>query len=189
MEYADEAALFIENDNRDQMCERIGNYDISTEIRVRKIQWVKVRLLVHAGRAPREELPPPFDQIKIRQGGTILGDEIYMTGNLNRSVEARIKMANNTWKQVNRKIFRSNAFNRKIKRLLWNSIIRCAIIYGLHTMGMPRYLIGEIKIYMYKHIIAMVGPNWEIEAWYPAKTTLQETAAFDYGIMSPKHKS
>ena len=62
------------------MCERKGNYDISTETREIKIQRAKVHLLVHTGREPKKETPPPFDQIKISQGGTILDNEIYMTG-------------------------------------------------------------------------------------------------------------
>ena len=122
-EYADDARLFIANGNLEQMCERMGNYDISAQTRDLEIQWAKVPLLVHAGRGPKEELPLPLDQIRFSQGGTILGKEIYMTGNLNKAVEARIRNANNTWGQASRKIFRNKAFSRKIKTLLWNSLI------------------------------------------------------------------
>ena len=88
LEYADDTRLLIENDNRGQMCERIGNYDISTETREIEIQWAKVLLLAHAGREPKEELPPPFDQIRFIQRGAIMRKEIYMAGNLNNAVEA-----------------------------------------------------------------------------------------------------
>ena len=73
VEYADDAQLFMGNDNREQMCERMGNCDISTETRELKIQWPKVLQLVHAGRAPEEEMPPPFDQIRFVRWGAILG--------------------------------------------------------------------------------------------------------------------
>ena len=62
-----------------------------------------------------KELPPAIDQIKISHGGTILGNEIYMTGDLNKAVEARIKKANNEWKHVSRKIFRKKASSGKIR--------------------------------------------------------------------------
>ena len=69
MEYADDTHLFMEQDDHGGMCEGLGNYDISTETRELEIQWVNVLLLVHTGREPKEETPPPFDQIKFSQGG------------------------------------------------------------------------------------------------------------------------
>ena len=99
----------------------MGNYDIAEETRELTIQWIAVLLLVHAGEGPKKELPPPFGQIKTRHGGNNTRGEIYMTGNLNRAVGARIKKANNTWKQVSSEKFRNKAFNRKIKILLRNS--------------------------------------------------------------------
>ena len=44
---ADGAQLLIEKDTHEQMCARIGNYDIATETRELKIQWGKVKLLRH----------------------------------------------------------------------------------------------------------------------------------------------
>ena len=41
-------------DTREQMCERLGNYDISTETSELKIQWINA-LLVHAGREPEKK--------------------------------------------------------------------------------------------------------------------------------------
>ena len=118
-------------------------------------------------------LPPPYDQIKISHVGTIIGKAIYMTGAL------RIKKAIDQLEQVSRKIFRNNAFNRKIKILLWNSLIRSTMIYGIHTKAPPVHLVAKIEIYMYKHLRMMMGPQWKIEEWYPGKPTLQETAAFE----------
>ena len=69
LEYADDANLHIEHDAREQLFERMGNYDISTETRDLKIQWVNVLLRTHAGSEPAEELPPPFDQIMLSTGG------------------------------------------------------------------------------------------------------------------------
>ena len=66
VEYADAAQLFIEKDTHGQMCERLGNYDISAETRELKIQWINV-LIVHLGREHKEEMPPPFGQIKFSQ--------------------------------------------------------------------------------------------------------------------------
>ena len=71
--YPDDATLFIEKDTCEQMCDRMGNYDIVTETRELKIQWLNVLLVIHAGRGPKEELPPPFGQIKFTKGGTIIG--------------------------------------------------------------------------------------------------------------------
>ena len=69
----------------------MGNYDMATETRELKIQWIKVLLLTHAGGEPITELSPPFGQIEFITGGTILGKEIYMAGNLIRAVDDRIQ--------------------------------------------------------------------------------------------------
>ena len=45
MDYADDATVLIENDNREQMCARLGKYAIIKETRELKIQWGKVSLL------------------------------------------------------------------------------------------------------------------------------------------------
>ena len=45
LEYAEGTHLLIEKDTHEQMCGRIGNYDISTETRELKIQWGKVEML------------------------------------------------------------------------------------------------------------------------------------------------
>ena len=68
LEYADDAALLIEQDAREQLRERVGNYDIETETRELRIPWADLLLLNHAGREPTSELPPPCDQIKISNG-------------------------------------------------------------------------------------------------------------------------
>ena len=79
------------------MCDRMGNYDITTETRELKMQWVRVHLLTHAGRGPKEELPPPFGRIKFTTGGTILGKEIYTKWNLANAVAERIKQETAHW--------------------------------------------------------------------------------------------
>ena len=108
--YADDAQLFIENDNREQICERRRNYDISTETRELEIQWATVLLLVHAWGGD------PFDQIRFNQGGAILGKAIYMAGSLNKSAAARIQKATNKWKQANRKICRNKDSTARSRR-------------------------------------------------------------------------
>ena len=42
LEFADDTQLFIAKDTHEQMCGRIGNYDISTETRHLAIQWGKL---------------------------------------------------------------------------------------------------------------------------------------------------
>ena len=42
LEYADDANLLIGRDTHFQSCERMGNYDISTETREPIIQWLNV---------------------------------------------------------------------------------------------------------------------------------------------------
>ena len=86
-----------------------------------------------------------------------------MAGNLNKAGEARIKKANSTWGQVSRRIFRNKNFNRKIKIILWNSLLRSTMTYGLRAKGLPRHLIEKIEIYMYQHIRMMINPQWKIE--------------------------
>ena len=40
--YADDTQLLIEKDTHEQLCERIGNYDIAAETRELKIQWAQL---------------------------------------------------------------------------------------------------------------------------------------------------
>ena len=90
-------------------------------------------LQVHAGREQKEQTPPPFDQIRFARGVAITGNEIYMAGNLEKEVVARIQDARSAWRHVNRMIFRNKTFNHKIKITIRYSLIRSAMTYGLHT--------------------------------------------------------
>ena len=64
-EYADDATLFVETDDREQMCERVGNYDIATETREIKIQFDNVLLLIHAWWRTEERTPTAIRPDKI----------------------------------------------------------------------------------------------------------------------------
>ena len=90
-----------------------------------------------------------------------------MTGNLNKAVTRRIAKAQLTWKQIHRKLLRNPAITPKIRLMLWNSLIRSTMIYGLHTTEMPRNQIERIETYMYKYIRTMMNPRWEEKQWYP----------------------
>ena len=75
-----------------------------------------------------------------------------MTRNLDKAADGGIQKATNTWKHVRREIFRNKAFNRKIKIMIWKSLIRSSVIYGLRTRDLPRNPPVEIEIYMFKQI-------------------------------------
>ena len=75
----------METGTHEQMCGGMGNYDIVAETSELKIQGQKAHLLERKKMNIREQLTPPLDQIKQQTGGTILGKEIYMTGNKKRS--------------------------------------------------------------------------------------------------------
>ena len=75
-----------------------------------------------------------------------------MAGHPANAVAERIKKARNTWKQVSREIFRNKAFVRKIKILLWNTLIRSTMIYGVRAKALPRHLLGGNRnIYEQSH--------------------------------------
>ena len=63
----------------------------------------------------------------------------------------------------------------KIKRLLWNSLVRSAPIYGLRARGLPRHIPNKMEVYMDKHLRTMANPRWEIEVWYTGKKHLYKT--------------
>ena len=157
------------------MCERIGNYDISTETRELQIQWAKVQLLRHEKHKLRKSPPPPFGQIKQDRTGAILGREIRMAGSLTKAVAERIAKSQNAWGIVNIRLRRYKVINPRIKILLWNSLIRSAIIYGLHTQDIQKKLLGEMDTYMYRHLRMMPNPRWKQEEWCPSKNILYRT--------------
>ena len=70
-------------------------------------------------------------------------------------------------KLVSRKIFRNKAFSPKIKILLWRSLIRSAMAYGLRAREIPRHLLEKMEAYMYKHLRMMMNLRWQIDEWYP----------------------
>ena len=92
---------------------RIGNYDIVTETRRLAIQWSKVELLRKGTNKHKYDLPPPFNEIKHKSIGTILGKEINMNGSLRNAVTRRMEKAQHTWKQVNYKLLRKQGYNVK----------------------------------------------------------------------------
>lgn len=113
------------------------------------------------------------DQVH-RRGGAIIGQEIYMAGNLNNAVGEWANRANQTWTQVARKISRNNAIKPEIK-ILWNSLIRGAMIYGLCAKDIPRKLLNKLDTYMYKHLRTMMNPRWEIYERLQEKKKLYRT--------------
>ena len=172
--FADDTKLLSENDTHEQMNERMGNYDIITETRHLKIQWEKALLLRRDKEKRRKELPPPFDKIKHQNSGTILGKTISMLGNIKNAVTDRIKKAHQKWKQINYKLLRNKAVDKKIKLMLRNSLIRSTMIYGLHTTQIPENQIKRMESSMYKNIRTMMNPKWKEEKWYPTKSELYE---------------
>ena len=171
LEFAGDTQLFIEHDTEEQMNERVGNYDIVTETRRLTIQWSKVELLRKGTDKQKYDLPPPFNEIKHKSVGTILGKDINMNGSIKNAVTRRMEKAQHTWKQVNYKLLRNKAITPKIKLTLWNSLIRSAMIYGLHTTEIPASQMGRMESFMYKNIRAMMNPGWREEKCYPGKKT------------------
>ena len=127
------------------MCGRIGYYDISTATRELKIQWAKVELLRHGEHKLKKPTPPPFAQIKQESTGAIIGKEISLGGILAKAVAERIEKAQNAWGIVISRLLRNKASIPRIKIMLWNSIIRSTMIYGLHTKELPRNLINQLE--------------------------------------------
>ena len=117
-------------------------------------------------------LHPPFGQIKQESTGTILRKEIITKGSLTNAVAARIAKAQNTWIISNCRLHRYKVISPRIKIMLWNSPIRSAMIYGLHTKELQRNLLKHLETYMYKHIRTTMNPRRKDEAWYPEKKQL-----------------
>ena len=90
-----------------------------------------------------------------------------MTGSLKQAVTQRIAKSHHTWKQVHYKFLRNKAITPRIKLIMWNSLIRSAMIYGLRTTEMPTSQTKRIGTFKYKHIRASMNPGWKEEKWYP----------------------
>ena len=118
-----------------------------------------------------EALPPPFNEIQHKSTGAILGKEISMVGSLNQAVTQRIAKAHHTWKQVHYKILRNKAIAPRIKLIMWNSLIRSAMTYGLHTTEMPLSQTKRMETCTYNHIRAMTNPGWKEENGTRKKAT------------------
>ena len=156
------------------MDERIGNYDIITETRRLNIQWGKVELLRKRTNKQKYDLPPPFNEIEHKSIGTILGKEINTNGSLTNAVARRMEKSQHTWKQVNYKLLRNKAITPRIKLILWNSLIRSTMIYGLHTAEIPTSQMERMESFMYKNIRAMMNPGWREDKWYPENNYMKK---------------
>ena len=86
-------------------------------------------------------------------------------GSLTKAVASRIAKAQNAWIVVNIRLLRNKVTNPRIKIMLWNSLIRGTVIYGLQTKELPRNQISQLETYRYKHIRTMMDPRWKYEAW------------------------
>ena len=71
-----------------------------------------------------------------------------MTRRQDKAVEERLKKATNTWKHVSRKIFRNKAFGRMIQIMIWNSLIRSTMIYGLHTRDLSKHMMANGNLHV-----------------------------------------
>lgn len=56
-----------------------------------------------------------------------------MARHLVKAIKARMGEATKTWDLLGRGIIRNKAISPRLKILLWNSLIRGTVIYGLHT--------------------------------------------------------
>ena len=96
-------------------------------------------------------------------------------GNLISAVDARIKRANQTWQKANRKIYRIQAFSPQIKIMIWNSLIRSAMVYGLRTRDLPRNLLNKAEAYMCNYMRTMTNHRWKQDEWRPVEKQLYKT--------------
>ena len=92
-----------------------------------------------------------------------------MNGSLIQAVTQRIAKSQHAWKQIHYKLLRKKAIAPRIKRTLWNSLIRSTMIYGLHTTEMPPSQTKRMEAFMYKNIRTMMNPGWKEEKRYPEK--------------------
>ena len=134
----------------------MGNYDISSETRELKIQRSKVLLGCMPEGGQKQNCRRPLARLNLARGA-ILGKEIYATRNLKNDVEGGKKKTNRARKQVSRKIFRNKETKPKIRILLWESLIRSTLIYGLHTKDISRQWINKVESYIYKYPRVMVN--------------------------------
>ena len=95
-----------------------------------------------------------------------------MNVSMSKAVAAGITKAQNTWGIVNRSISRNNVINPRIEIMIWNSLIRSTMSYGMRAKELPRSLLNQLETYMYKHIRTMMNPRWKDEAWRPENKQL-----------------
>ena len=172
LEYADDTQLLIERDKHGQLCERIGHYDISTEPRELKIQWAKSRTTQTCRKQANGAIIAALRANKTRRPGCNTRERNKHEWKPGESSISKNSKSAEHLGIVNCRLIRNKVINPMIQIMLCNSLIRCTMIYGLHTKELPRNLLNQLETYMYKHIRTMMNPRWKDEAWYPEEKQL-----------------
>ena len=121
-EYADDTILQLKTLNKEEIHLQLKHYQLTTKSRKLKINRDKVEMLTkHKPFLKQNPLPEPFNKIKIKKEGKILGKMIHIDPLKNNACAHRIQLAKNVWR-----LTRKNSF----KTLL--SISKSVSYYGMH---------------------------------------------------------
>ena len=162
--YADDTKLFLPNeDNPEQILQKLNNYKDLTKTRKLKINWNKVRLLTNKRNSVIKKFPPPYNEIQTTKNITILGKKINVHNNTGPAVLQRIQQAKTMWRKLKYKLFTNKKITLQIRILLWNATIRATLTYGLQTKTLTNEQYNKLERFTNNCHREMLEPNWILQ--------------------------
>ena len=139
--YADDTSLLVGRDSKNEIAQRLRNYQDVCTTRHLSIQWAKTTYITKIkGEAAKIK---GFDKIKIAGNEKALGRTICIKGGNKKAVEHRMKGAKQAWNLLKNKVYRNDKIPTEIRLRIWNAITRSTMTYGL---GISELKEGERKI-------------------------------------------
>ena len=82
----------------------------------------------------------------------ILGPITNTDNNLNEAVDDRIQKANDAWDNIRNSVITENNVNKKLRLMIFESLITSILLYSLHIIPMSKTNISKLRRFYSKCI-------------------------------------
>ena len=88
----------------------------------------------------------------------ILGPITNTDNNLNEAVDDRIQKANDAWDNIRNSVITENNVNKKLRLMIFESLITSILLYSLHIIPMSKTNISKLRRF-YSKCIRVISRN------------------------------
>ena len=103
----------------------------------------------------------PYNKIECVKTSKILGHIMNTTNNLNEAVEDRIQKAKAAWRYIRNSIITNKNISKKLRLMLFDSLITSILLYSLHIIPMNKTNISKLQRFYSKCIRVIAEGNYK----------------------------